>query len=119
MNIIVKGKTTEKFYPHYNRSLGTFVHTKEDYLKEMKKGGFVPYEKDKDYEPKLQKARISEDTRHMVAHIKANTDKEGRFRPSTAFVDALEKKKKGLGKNLINPGKYKAQDEQMKKGGFF
>lgn len=36
-------KESARFKPHMNEALGKYYHTKEDYLSDMKKGGFEPY----------------------------------------------------------------------------
>ena len=120
MQIIVKKYSDSmRFKPHMNYALGKYIHTKKDYKADMKKGGFIPYDSNRDYSPKRKKYQLQKDTKEMIAYISRNKDEKGGVMLSSSFLDALEKKKKGFGKALIDKKKYFAEEEKMSKGGFF
>lgn len=88
--IIIKGKESRKgFFPHMNTAIGKYIHTKEDYRAEMKKGGYVPY--DSKVEPKKKAYKVSDETRGFVKAIKQQTEK-GEFKPSNSLKNELRKR---------------------------
>lgn len=110
VNIIVsKDGSGGQFRRHYNSALGKTYHTKADYLRDMKRGGFEPYNpnsvrkvEDKPYVP-------SQWARDMGNQIKAQRGKT----PSDRFVKELEKRGYTKEKHDKSLAKY----EQMRKEG--
>lgn len=85
-------KESKRFKPHYNSALGKMIHTKDDYLKEMKKGGYVPYDDVKDSEPKRKEYKPSQWSMEMQKQIRLDTDSKGNYTPSGAFKAELIKR---------------------------
>ena len=109
--IIIKGKNSSRsslrFKSHFNRSIvsqanphGTYIHTKDQYLKELKDKNLVPYRKD-DYKHKEPDIKISDEAHSAVEHIR-----QTKGRPGSGFYNWLEKK--GMGLEKIRGMKEKA-----------
>jgi hypothetical protein len=83
-------KESKRFKPHFNEALGKFYHTKEDYLGDMKKGGYEPYTG----EAKAPE-RARPDTAPTNAVLRAIRDcsnRDGSFTPGTALKEELIKR---------------------------
>lgn len=85
MSIQIIFKDNNRFKPHFNREMcdranpnGKMIHTKEDYLREMKQRGLEPYrpQEVKQYEKK--KYLPSKEAREIVSYVQAHKDKEGK-----------------------------------------
>jgi len=62
-----------RFKPHYNNALGKFYYTKDEYLSDMKKGGYVPYKESDTKEIKRQPYTLSEWGKDMInTYMNAN-----------------------------------------------
>jgi len=107
--IIIKGKESRKgFFPHYNSAMGKYIHTKEDYRNEMKKGGYVPY--DPKVEPKKKPYKVSDDTRSLVKAIKRQSDSKGNFNPSGSLKGELRRRGALKTKDEISQIEKKAKE---------
>lgn len=89
MDVFVKKYSdSQRFYPHHNIALGKFVHTKSEYLGEMKKKGLEPYDKSF-VEPTPKSYTPSKKAHEIVSYIKRNTDKEGKVHLSTKIKEEI------------------------------
>lgn len=89
MEIIVKN------YSHYNRTLGKYISTKRQYLNELKRGGYVPFE---------EGCRLAE------------SKKEAKYKPSKECVDMMREVLHKNNKKIIL-GQHPKLVEGMKKLG--
>lgn len=87
--IIIRSNSRKSFHPHYNRAIGKYIHTREDYMKEMKDKNYVPY--DPTVEPKAKPYSPSPWAHSMANQIKNDTDSRGNYKPSGSFLNELEK----------------------------
>lgn len=119
--IIIRGKNqpskSQRFHAHYSQALGKMVHTKDDYLREVKKAGLIPQkEAEKIAESKRREMdkpyKTSAWARDMVKEIKRTDGKVG-----GAFYDQLAKK--GYDLKKINSSKNKKRADQISKTGDF
>jgi hypothetical protein len=92
-----------KNYEHFNRSMGKWISSKKQYDEEMKKGGYVAYEKG---EQLAEEARVrnkkhydklSEKTMRFLNQVKDTADKKGNIPVTDRFI-------KGLRENGVNVG---------------
>ena len=111
MEIIVKR------YEHYNRALGKYIHSKKQYKEEMKRGGFVSFEKGKEIaekaRTKMRKSygKLSDKSMDIIRSAKQMKDHKGRIRPGGRMIDAM----KEVGVNFYDNNIPKAYREW---GGF-
>lgn len=64
---------SKRFKPHYNRALGKYYHTSKDYVGDMKKGGYEPYDpsvKSKMSTPYTPSKECQEVTRAAIQQLK-------------------------------------------------
>jgi hypothetical protein len=83
----VKFKESKRFKPHFNEALGKYYHTKDDYLGDMKRGGYEPYTG----EAKAPE-RARPDTAPTNAVLRAIRDcsnRDGSFTPGTVLKQEL------------------------------
>jgi hypothetical protein len=88
--IIKKGGGSERFKPHFNRSLDKYYHTKDDYLGDLKKMNLEPYRGEqsnpsKKYEP-------SKWAREVTNEIQKRTDKNGNVELSGRLREEISKR---------------------------
>jgi hypothetical protein len=98
-NIIVKN------YEHINRSFdgwdtprGKYISSKKQYMEEMAKGGYKPY--DGSGSPQQKKWKPSEDLHKALAEVKSMADKKGNI--NIATNGRLVEKMKSMGMSF-NP----------------
>lgn len=105
MEIIIKKEST-RFVPHYNRALGKGYHTKEDYLRDVKKAGLEPAKEGSD-EHKFKKksySGVSGEARNMMNSV--SYDKHGKPNIGDRYIDQLKKMgMREMPKELINKTK--------------
>jgi hypothetical protein len=114
--IVRKHSTSRRFHPHYNSALGKYIHTKEDYLREMKSGGFEPYDPNVK-EKGIKKHQMSPWVREVTNSIKEHT-KRGKFEPSGRLINEMKRRgclytKQQMADYAALPSHY-----QTDKGGF-
>lgn len=85
-----------KKYEHFNRALGKQIHSKKHYDEEMKKGGFVSYEKGREdarnaRDRNQKRYTPSPDALAIMRAAKNRTDKNGNVKLSGAMVDGIKK----------------------------
>lgn len=90
--IIRGGENRKSFRPHHNVALGGYIHTREDYLKGLKKHNLIPQaeaqkiaaakrrEMNKDYKPT------------KWAHEMVEVVRRSNGKPGSAFYDQLAKR---------------------------
>ena len=89
-NIIVKR------YSHYNRSLGKHIRSKKHYEEEMKKGGYVSYEKGQEQVKKWEKDHrkdykgMSPAARAINQYARQIKDKKGNVKLGGRAIKAME-----------------------------
>lgn len=95
--IIVKGG--KGFSRHFNRELtdkahptGQWVHTREDYNKEMKKRGLEPYDPSKVKETKSKPYKTSKEAHEFIQSVKNREDKNGKVELSGGQKEWLSKR---------------------------
>lgn len=86
------GNSSERFKPHMNEALGQYIHTKEDYLRLIKKHGLIPQkEAQKIAEAKRREQdkpyKASKWAHDMVGEIQRSGGK-----PGGVFYSELSKK---------------------------
>lgn len=74
-------------YRHYNHALGKEIHTKREYLAEVKKAGLEPYREQK--RPDQKPYKLDRSSVEMINHA-AKLQREGR-QPEGRFKEALGK----------------------------
>lgn len=96
-NIIIRSGNSPRFKPHFNRELvdkanphGQMIHTKEDYLKEMKKRGLEPYRPDEVKRPASKKYTPSKECREIVNYVEKNKKKDGTVQVPTKIMDFIQ-----------------------------
>lgn len=94
--LIKSGNKSLRFKPHYNHSLGGFIHTSSDYLSEMKRQGAEPYDPSKVKKFKRKEYKPSKWAYDMIKTAKDNTDKDGNVHITGVMKDEFVKK--GVGK---------------------
>lgn len=103
-----------RFKPHYNHAFGKYIHTKDDYLKEMKRTGSEPF--DPSRVPKRDEPRIYKPSKwahDMMRAAKRNTDKDGNVHLSGAMKEELRKA------NMVMPQKMNIDPRMnVKQGGW-
>jgi len=96
MDIIVRKNATHRmFRPHMNHALGKYYHTKEDYLKDMKAGGFEPYDPKSVPQPKREGYKPSKWAHDMIDSVQY--DKKGKPIIGDRFKEEI------LDKNNMKP----------------
>lgn len=91
MQIIVKKNQTHGFFkPHYSHSFGHYVHTKKEYLSEMKTRGLEPYNPNQP-EKKFAPTKISDSGKEVINAIYEQTNKKGEFKPDGKLKNKLIK----------------------------
>ena len=97
MYIIVKGKSSNRFHPHYNRAMGKMIHTKKDYLNGMKQGGFIPFDEARKIAEQTSKAkhkpydRLSPKAMAIVTTVsQQRPDKKGNIKLSGRTIEAMK-----------------------------
>ena len=91
-----------QFKSHYNHALGKHIHTKKDYLSEMKKQGVVPADSPDAVAKKYPKRTYKPSgwAHDMVREIKRSTDKDGNVHLSGVAQDQLSSNLKAVPKDL-------------------
>jgi hypothetical protein len=84
-----------KNYEHFNKALpnwdtkdGKYIGSKAQYEKELKKGGFEPYDGSGQVERK--KYIPSENIKKVLHDVKSLADKKGNIRPTTQLIDKMK-----------------------------
>jgi len=90
-NIIIRESQSMRFKPHMNMALGKYIHTKKEYLGEMKRQGCEPYRPQEVKQYKPSKYKTSQWAHDMVRAAKRNTDKHGNVHLSGAMREELHK----------------------------
>ena len=100
-----------RFHSHYNHALGKMIHTKKDYLAEMKAQGVVPANSPEAVAKKYEKHTYKPSgwAHEMVNAIKKQTDKDGNVHLGGVVRDQLQSGLKAVPKQV--------KDKQ--KGGFY
>ena len=73
-------KESKRFKPHMNQALGKYYHTKDDYLRDMKKGGFEPYTGEA--KPRERQKPDTSGTNSVLRAIRDCSHRDGSFTPS-------------------------------------
>lgn len=110
--IVKKTPSSMRFAPHFNRSLGHYVHTKDDYLKSMKAKGMEPMTTSENT-PNRKEYKQSAWAKDVVKAVKSQTDSKGNFKPSGSLMKELNKT--GVTKPLH---KHAPLNVSTDKGGF-
>jgi hypothetical protein len=90
MEIIVKN------YEHYNRSMGKKITSKNQYNEEMKKGGYVPFEKGQELARQACDNRkkdydyLSTKASEVIKSARNSTDKKGKVHMSDRLIDGMK-----------------------------
>lgn len=121
--IIIRGKhepsRSNHFRAHYNHAIGKMIHTKDDYLRELKENGLIPQkeaeqiaaakrrEMNKPYKP-------SKWAHEMTEHVRSTKGKVG-----TKFYDELAKRGYDVKKMAKAQSKNKKRAEQITTKGDF
>lgn len=86
--IIIKGG--KGFSRHFNRELtdrahpnGQWIHTKEDYVREMNKRGLEPYDPNRARPAQSKPYQPSKEAHEFIASVKSREDKKGQVQLST------------------------------------
>ena len=99
-----------RFHRHMNHALGKEVHTKKEYLSEMKKMGLAP-SNSPEAQPKKYPRREYKPSawaHEMVRAIESATDKDGKVHLGSVALDQLQSNLKAVPKDLQNlKGKLK------------
>lgn len=103
-----KPKESMRFKPHFNTAMGKMIHTKDDYLKEMKEKNYVPYDPSIDG-GKRKEYKIGKDTEQVLRAIKSQSTGEN-FNPSGALKEELHRR--GVLKTQEDLHKYKRSIEE-------
>jgi len=95
-NIIIK-KSNNSFHPHFNRALGKRYHTKEDYFKDMKDGGFIPQKEadaiaEQRNKDNRKEYKASPELRQFINGVKNSADSEGNVKLSDRQIDFMKEK---------------------------
>lgn len=88
--IVKKYSNSQRFFPHYSNSFGKFVHTKADYLKEMKERKLEPYNPNQKGRV-VPDPKISKEGKEVIKSIYDQTDRKGNFNPSGRLKEKLIK----------------------------
>ena len=89
-NIIVKK------YDHYNRALGKHIKSKRHYKEELKKGGYVSWEKGQELKEKYDREHhkdykeLSPKTREFLNSMKQKKDGNGKIKLDQRAIEAME-----------------------------
>ena len=105
-------KESARFKPHMNQALGKYYHTKDDYLRDMKAGGYEPYTG----EAKAQE-RARPDTRPTNAVLRAIRDcsnRDGSFTPGSALKQELMRR--GVIMTNESVQRYHEKVKEMQRG---
>ena len=115
-----------KKYEHFNRSLpnwdcakGKYISSKKQYVEELAKGGFVPYEQgnaDAEKANPRKEYKLSDNKMKFLQSVKLMADKKGNIPITDRFVKGLQEHKV-LPKNL-NSMMDKLPKHYQDKGGF-
>lgn len=121
VGIIVKKETESKrFKPHMNYAIGKYIHTREEYLRELKQRDLIPYDEAKKIAESRQKELNKPHKSSKWAHDMVEELKRSKGKPGGAYYAELEKR--GYGAEKIRQMKRsaeKAQDiKNSKSGGF-
>jgi hypothetical protein len=102
MNIIVKKNASHSmFRPHQNEALGKFYHTKEDYLRDVKKAGLEPYKGQVKREAPKRYEGVSIEARKMMNEVSYRRD--GRPNIGDRYIEKLKSMgMKAMPKELMN-----------------
>jgi len=90
MEIIVKN------YEHYNRSMGKHITNKHQYTEEMKKGGYVTFERGQELSrqacdnKKKDYNYLSDKASEVIKSARNSTDRKGRIKPSDRLIDGMK-----------------------------
>lgn len=103
-----------RFKPHYNRALGKMIHTKDDYLKEMKRQGVCPADSPDAVAKKYPRREYKPSAwaHDMVRAIEKSTDKDGNVHLGSVARDQLNAKLRAVPEDL-------AKLKDKLKGGFY
>jgi len=90
-NIIVKE------YSHWNRALGKYISSKKQYDEEMKKGGFVSFDKGCELADRARE-NLHKDYKELsplalgiIKSARLMSDKKGNIKPSDKLIDGMKK----------------------------
>ena len=96
-NIIVKN------YQHYNSSMGKYIRSKREYLNEMAKGNYLPYEKacqvaEKARSNNKKPFALSKKAQEVIQNARNSSDRRGKVHLSDRLVGGM----KEVGVNFYN-----------------
>lgn len=119
MNVIIRGDgESKRFKPHMNMAIGKYIHTREDYLRELKKNNLIPQEEARKIAEQKKRERERPHKPSKWAHEMVEELRRSKGNPGTAYYKELEKK--GYGYDRIQ--QMKKTSERAKnldsKGGF-
>lgn len=83
-------------YEHYNRALGKRIYTKHQYSEEMKRGGFVPFERGQELarqaceNNKKDYNYLSEKASEVIKSARSSTDRKGKVHMSDRLIDGMK-----------------------------
>ena len=87
-----------KNYEHYNHSMGKMIHSRKQYQEEMKKGGYIPYERAQEQAEKTRRSQttdprsLSKDALGLAkAAFEAKRAGRGGERPSGRMIEAYKR----------------------------
>jgi len=80
-------KESKRFKPHMNEALGKYYHTKEDYLRDMKAGGYEPYTGEAKA-PTRTRPDVAP-TNAVLRAIRDCSNRDGSFTPGTVLKQEL------------------------------
>jgi hypothetical protein len=83
-------------YEHYNRALGKYISCRKQYDEEMKKGGFVSYEKGCELAEKAKEnlhkdyKELSPKALGIIKSARLMSDSKGNIKPSDKLIDGMK-----------------------------
>ena len=96
VEIFVKKHSGSKaFRPHYNRVMGKYYNTKDDYLGDMKKHKLEPYNPDDVPKQKRKDYKPTEEYLKFAQSIKSRTDKDGNIELSGCQKEFIRRQNAG------------------------
>lgn len=103
MNIFIpKNGNSKRFVPGYNIALGKTYHTASDYVSDMKKRGFEPYDESFNQKEPEVRYKPSKKAHEIAEYIKRNTRKDGKVQLSTKVMNEIGDYLPGNPKNQQN-----------------
>ena len=104
-------------YDGYNSAMGKHITSKKHYQEEMRKGGYISYDKacqnaeSVEHKRNSTKLELSQKAREIIETAKLSADRKGRVRCGDRIIDAM----KDVGVGIQHPQTPKGSPTQ---GGF-